>query len=59
MLTGDVDWPLTKKSLNSAPLTFYLKKNFFKGNCLNSTKKCPKIVNPLRPVDKSFRLKVA
>ena len=29
MLTGDVDWPLTKKSLNSAPLTFYLKKNLF------------------------------
>ena len=59
MLTGDVDWPLTKKSLNSAPLTFYLKKNLFKGNCLNSTKKCPKIVTPLWPVDISFRLKVA
>ena len=57
MLTGDVDWPLTKKSLNSAPLTFYLKKNLFQRKLFKLNEKMSQ--NSKSIVDISFRLKVA
>ena len=57
MLTGDVDWPLTKKSLNSAPLTFYLKKKLFQRKLFKLNEKMSQ--NSKSIVDISFRLKVA